>query len=110
MTGGLVDDARAWDEFVASTPLSPYLQATPWATVKAANGWDPVRVVAPGGSGPVGAQVLLHRIGPGPWAVAYAPRGPVAAALDGEGVRRWTEQVRVLARKPDRAGEKRNQR
>jgi lipid II:glycine glycyltransferase (peptidoglycan interpeptide bridge formation enzyme) len=90
----LVSDDAAWDDFVASTRLAPYLQATPWARVKARNGWSSRRVVA----GRVGAQLLTHRIGPLPWSVGYAPRAPVARILDEPAVREWTEAMRRAAR------------
>ena len=92
-------DPAAWDAFVASTPLAPYLQSSPWARTKTRNGWDPVRVVVPGTAGPVGGQVLVHRIGPTPWSIGYAPRGPVAAAVDADGVHAWTVAVREMARR-----------
>ncbi len=88
------EDAFAWDEFVASTPLSPYLQTSAWARVKARNGWRARRVLAGG----AGAQLLAHPIGPLPWSVGYAPRGPIAARLDEESVLTWTEGVRRAAR------------
>ena len=46
--------------------------------VKAVNGWSARRLLdaAPGGA--IGAQVLVRRPRPLPWAFAYAPRGPVA--------------------------------
>ena len=135
-------DAAAWDAFVASTPLSPYLQASPWADVKARNGWRPRRVLvggtartgaavgtagigrgdtgpaATGGTastrgagsargagggrqpspGPVGSQLLVHRIGPLPWSVGYAPRAPIAPSLDEPAVAAWTDAVRRIAR------------
>jgi len=75
------DDA-AWDAFVSGSPFGFHTQLSPWARVKAANGWSAVRVVADGGSGPIGAQVLVRRVGPGPFALGYAPRGPVATTWD----------------------------
>ncbi len=42
-----------------------------------------------------GAQVLLRRPGPLPWAFAYAPRGPVLAAWDAEGVAAFTAAARA---------------
>jgi lipid II:glycine glycyltransferase (peptidoglycan interpeptide bridge formation enzyme) len=90
-------DPSAWDGFVASTALAPYLQATPWAEVKARNGWRARRVVVGGPAGTVGCQLLAHRIGPLPWSVGYAPRGPVAAGLDEEAVHRWTGALRRAA-------------
>jgi len=87
-------DGAAWDDYVASTPLAPYLQATPWAAVKARNGWSARRIVVAG----IGAQVLTHRLGPLPWSVGYAPRGPVASSLDEQAVLAWTEAVGRVAR------------
>ena len=65
-------DPAAWDTFVAATPLAPYLQATPWAAVKAGNRWRSRRVIGVGGSGLVGGQLLMHRIGPLPWSVTFS--------------------------------------
>jgi lipid II:glycine glycyltransferase (peptidoglycan interpeptide bridge formation enzyme) len=73
-----MDDA-AWDEFVATGEPGSYLQLAGWATVKAVNGWTMARV-APVAGARIGAQVLLRRPRPLPWSLAYAPRGPVAAA------------------------------
>ena len=72
-------DPAAWDEFVRATPGGGYLQLTGWATVKAANGWRARRVVADAGNGPIGVQLLIRRLGPTPFGVGYAPRGPVGA-------------------------------
>jgi len=98
VTAGELTDPVAWDRFVAATPLAPYLQTSPWATVKALNGWERGCVVVEGPAGPIGAQVLSHRIGPSPWSVAYAPRGPVAAGFDEDGVRRWTAALREFGK------------
>ena len=46
-----------------------------------ANGWVPERVVVDAADGPIGAQLLVHRLGPSPWSIGYAPRGPVATRL-----------------------------
>ena len=92
----------AWDAFVIASPLGFHTQLSPWARVKAANGWSAVRVVADGGSGPIGAQVLVRRVGPGPFALGYAPRGPVATAWDaasmaafGAALRRTAKRLRL---------------
>jgi len=98
-------DPSAWDEFVAASPQATYLQATAWGRVKAANGWSAEHVETVSGQGPrVGAQVLLRRPGPVkgplsslvPWAFAYAPRGPIAAAWSdpAAAVSAWTAAVR----------------
>ena len=69
-------DPAAWDAFVSASDPGSYLQLSPWAAVKAVNGWSAARI-APTGAG-IGAQVLVRRPRPLPWAFAYAPRGPVA--------------------------------
>ena len=90
----LRDDDAAWNDFVASTPLAPYLQATPWAAVKARNGWTARRIV----TGRTGGQLLTHPIGPLPWSVGYVPRGPISPDLGRSGIRQWTEALRSTAR------------
>lgn len=82
----------AWDALVEANPRGSYLQLSGWARVKAVNGWAARRVLAPDGDG--GAQVLLRRPGPLPWAFGYAPRGPVLGRWDDEGVRAFTEAAR----------------
>src|SRR5689334_17829243 len=78
--------ATAWDAFVTGSPEGFHTQLSAWSTVKAANGWRGARVVADGGNGPIGAQVLVRKLGPGPFGVGYAPRGPIASTWDEAGV------------------------
>ncbi len=70
-------EASAWDAFVGSVEPGSYLQTTPWAAVKAVNGWTSRRLLANGPDGRVGIQVLLRQPRGFPWAFGYAPRGPV---------------------------------
>jgi lipid II:glycine glycyltransferase (peptidoglycan interpeptide bridge formation enzyme) len=53
--------------------------------------------VADGGSGPIGAQVLVRRLGPGPLAMGYAPRGPVATTLDQASLDAFSGALRAFA-------------
>lgn len=92
-------DPAAWDVFVESTPTGAYPQLTPWAEVKGGNGWRPIRVVAEGGSGPIGLQLLVRDLRPMPLRIGYAPRGPVAATFDPEGVAALTRELRAVARR-----------
>jgi lipid II:glycine glycyltransferase (peptidoglycan interpeptide bridge formation enzyme) len=92
------DDA-AWDVFVESTPNGEYLQLSAWSRVKAPNGWRAVRVVADGGSGPIGAQVLLHKLGPLPFSLGYATCGPAATVFDEPSVAAFTAELRRVARR-----------
>jgi lipid II:glycine glycyltransferase (peptidoglycan interpeptide bridge formation enzyme) len=91
------DDA-AWDAFVEGSDTAFPLQMSAWAAAKAPYGWEVERVVADGGSGAVGAQVLLRRLGPGPFAMGYLPRGPVATVFDAASVSAITAALRDLAR------------
>ena len=91
-------DDEAWDTFVGGTGTDFPLQMSAWATAKAPYGWTSARVVADGGSGPVGGQLLLRSLGPGPFAMGYAPRGPVATVFDQASLDAWTAAVREFAR------------
>jgi lipid II:glycine glycyltransferase (peptidoglycan interpeptide bridge formation enzyme) len=96
------DDA-AWDAFVAAGEPGSYLQLAGWARVKAVNGWSRERIVATptaGDGARIGAQILLRRPRPLPWAFAYAPRGPVTSAggWTAEGIAAFTGAVRSQLR------------
>src|SRR5207237_2374942 len=103
-----LEDRADWDAFVASTAQATYLQMTPWADVKAPNGWraehvepnrDPSARDSPAAPGArrIGAQVLRRRPRGLPWSFAYAPRGPIAAdwSEPAEPLERWTAAVRA---------------
>lgn len=91
----------AWDAVVEANGRGSYLQLSAWATVKAVNGWASRRLLDPADPS-VGAQVLLRRPGPLPWAFAYAPRGPVLASWDAESIRRFTDLARTQLRRGER--------
>ncbi|MFL5756115.1 MAG: lipid II:glycine glycyltransferase FemX [Chloroflexota bacterium] len=89
-------DAASWDRFVESVDPSSYLQLSPWARVKAVNGWSAVRLTAEvSGAGTVGAQILVRRPRPLPWSFAYAPRGPAASGWTVDTIEAFTERVRT---------------
>jgi lipid II:glycine glycyltransferase (peptidoglycan interpeptide bridge formation enzyme) len=85
-----------WDAFVQGSDPGSYLQLRAWAEVKRVNGWSAVDVVAEATTGSIGAQVLLRRPRPLPWAFAYAPRGPVSAGWDPSGVAPFTDAARRI--------------
>jgi lipid II:glycine glycyltransferase (peptidoglycan interpeptide bridge formation enzyme) len=99
-------DDDAWDAFVASTRQATWLQTTPWARVKRANGWSAVRAAASfsegGEQGTVGAQVLVRRVSGLPWGLGYIPRGPVGLPRDplaaGRVLALLTDRLREVAR------------
>jgi peptidoglycan pentaglycine glycine transferase (the first glycine) len=84
-------DPTDWDAFVESSEPGSYLQLAAWARVKAVNGWS-AHVVRAGDA--VGAQVLVQRPRPLPWAFAYAPRGPVARTWSADEVGAFSDRVR----------------
>ena len=90
-----VADDAAWDAFVEAADPGSYLQLSAWSRVKAVNGWAAVRLVAEEDNGAkVGAQILVRRPRPMPWAFAYAPRGPVARPWTHGAVGAFTEAIR----------------
>ena len=100
LTDAIATDDRAWDAFVAAANPGSYLQLAGWAAVKEVNGWRRARVVADASgstASPVGAQVLLRRPRPLPWAFAYAPRGPVSAGWTPDTIAAFTGEVRNLS-------------
>jgi peptidoglycan pentaglycine glycine transferase (the first glycine) len=93
------DDTKAWDAFVAGANPGSYLQLSPWAQVKAVNGWSAVRILANArDTGAIGAQVLVRRPRPLPWAFAYAPRGPVAQEWTADGLAAFADACRTTLR------------
>lgn len=98
-TGQLLADPRAWDGFVAAAPNGSFPQLDAWARASRERGWSSRRVVVDSEAGPVGAQVLVHRLARTPWGRGYAPRGPVAGVIDQDAVRRLTAELRVVARR-----------
>jgi lipid II:glycine glycyltransferase (peptidoglycan interpeptide bridge formation enzyme) len=86
------DDA-AWDALVANADPGSYLQLSGWARVKAVNGWSSTRLLA-GAAAPIGAQILVRRPRPLPWAFAYAPRGPVATTWTADAIDALTQTLR----------------
>ena len=105
------DDA-AWDAFVERGNPGSYLQLSGWAAgegrQRLGRGPDLAGATraAPTDPGrPIGAQILLRRPRPLPWAFAYAPRGPVTAGLDGREPSAPSRRRarRALRARPDRS-------
>ena len=92
-------DRVAWDAFVAAAPNGSFPQLSAWADANAARGWRSARLVVDAPSGPVGAQLLIHAMRPGPFSHAYATRGPVAQRLDRPALDAFTEALHRSARR-----------
>ena len=60
---------REWREFINERPDPHLLQSAEWGELKAAFGWEPVRLISDG----VGAQVLFRRLPLG-LSIAYIPK------------------------------------
>jgi len=84
-------DADAWDALVEASDPGSYLQLSPWAGVKAVNGWSAHRLLA---ADRVGAQLLVRRPRPLPWGFAYAPRGPIGGDWSRDEIGAFTAAVR----------------
>ncbi len=72
-------DSEAWNAFVAASPVGHLLQSWQWGQLKAAFGWQAVRVsLEDEGRLVAGAQVLFRSspFFPG-FSIAYIPKGPV---------------------------------
>ena len=85
-------DSDAWDALVEASDPGSYLQLSGWARVKAVNGWSSERLLA---SDRVGAQILVRRPRPLPWAFAYAPRGPLGGYWTPEDIAAFTDTART---------------
>lgn len=91
-----------WDAFVAQHPRAHLLQLSAWGDLKAAFGWQPLRVALAGDDGRLvaGAQLLLRRLPLRLGTLAYIPFGPLVDWADGG-------QVRALLAAIDRAARSR---
>jgi lipid II:glycine glycyltransferase (peptidoglycan interpeptide bridge formation enzyme) len=78
----LAAPVEEWDERVARAQGGHYRQTSGWAHVKAAAGWDAVRLLLRRRGTPVAACQLLVKRLPLGRKVAYVPRGPLLANRD----------------------------
>jgi lipid II:glycine glycyltransferase (peptidoglycan interpeptide bridge formation enzyme) len=75
-----VTDRDAWNAFVESAPYRSFPQLWEWGELRAAFGWEPLRIAVghdPQRPPDAVAQVLLRRVPVLGWRLAYVPRGPV---------------------------------
>ncbi len=80
---------EAWDAFVSAHPRAHLLQLSAWGELKAAFGWQPVRVALTDSNQQIvaGVQLLLRRLPLRLGWLAYAPYGPLVDWSDAEQVR-----------------------
>lgn len=84
---------REWNEYIKLHPGAHLLQTAQWGELKAAFGWDAVRVVCED----LGAQILFRRLPLG-LSIAYLPK-PVFDPIASTSVRFWGEVASVCRRK-----------
>lgn len=79
-----------WDHFVGARPRAHLLQTSAWGDLKAAFGWEPLRVAVQDERGPIaaGVQILLRRLPFHLGTLAYAPYGPLVD---------WDDETQVNA-------------
>lgn len=70
--------AATWDEFLLKFPAAHVLQTSAWGELKAAFGWEPVRICSLEAG--LGAQILFRKLPIG-FSLAYLPKGPLGADL-----------------------------
>jgi len=73
-----------WDEFLREKPHIHFLQTAAWGELKAAFGWEPVRLLGDG----IGAQILFRRLPLG-LTVGYMPKPDLEAPSPGALERFW---------------------
>jgi lipid II:glycine glycyltransferase (peptidoglycan interpeptide bridge formation enzyme) len=72
-----------WDDIAVRSPAGHVLQSVAWAEIRESQGWRPEFLAFDGEP----RALLLWRSLPGGRAIAYAPRGPIAAPGDAAGLR-----------------------
>jgi len=92
------NDQLAWDRFVAASPNGHVLQSWEWGEIKAAVGWEPVRLALwDGGEIRAGAQVLVRSLPYGIGRLAYVPRGPAVDYSHPDALQAMLAALRNLA-------------
>ena len=87
-----------WDAFVQDVAGGHHLQSSPWARVKAAHGWRPLRLrLRRDGEIVGGAQLLVRSLRLG--AIAYCPRGPLLREQEPERVGELIAALAPIARR-----------
>src|SRR5881396_2115082 len=88
-----------WDVFVLSCPDGHHEQTSLWGRVKAAYGWQPVRLVLRSGDQIIGgAQVLTRGVGR-LGTVAHVCKGPLVMRSDPHLVARVVDELHRFGRK-----------
>ena len=96
-------ERERFNAFIRSSPRGHILQSYEWGEVKAATGWEPLRLVVerekPGGEIVAAVSVLKRRLPGLPYSIFYAPRGPAAELEKEEEFSFLLRALRETARK-----------
>lgn len=92
-------DRARFDAAVAASPLADVLQSWAWGEVKAATGWDAMRLIVEDDDGAVRGTCSILRAAPvrGIPPLLYAPRGPVIDPNDTEAMRALFAEIKRRA-------------
>ncbi|MGZ6317221.1 MAG: hypothetical protein ACXWNQ_08185, partial [Anaerolineales bacterium] len=83
-----------WKEFLKGHASAHVLQTAEWGELKAAFGWEPVRLICEG----AGAQILFRKLPLG-WTLAYMPKPPFADQICAVSDSFWVEAASICKRK-----------
>jgi len=73
-----ITDHQSWNQLLLSLPDPHILQSFEWGAFKSRHGWTPIRLAFHTGDRvSAAASVLRRRIAPLPFAIMYAPKGPL---------------------------------
>ena len=94
--------SHEWDALLADCPSAHILQSSAWGKLKAAFGWECLRLISERAEQRVGAQLLFRSL-PAGWTVAYIPKGPVSRDLDPLTLADFTQTWDILGAEIDEA-------
>lgn len=83
-----------WKEYLNGHASAHLLQTAEWGELKAAFGWEPVRLICEG----AGAQILFRKLPLG-WTLAYMPKPPFMGQASAVGASFWAEVASICRRK-----------
>jgi len=96
------ESGTAWDRALLQLPAPHLLQSWAWSAFKSRHGWAASRFLwqDPSSGAPLAAAaVLTRRIGPLPFEVMYAPKGPILDYGDGALVEHVLDGLEELAKR-----------
>ncbi len=94
-----IDSAEKWDSILSQLPNPHPLQSWAWGELKSRWGWSMLPVCWEINGNPMAAAMILrNKIGRTPFAMLYAPKGPILAYEDSELRQRVLDSLALIAR------------